>query len=188
MKGSRVRTPYSPFETVFSNSVILYSLKIVTFSQNCKILFIIIGFWFFFIRSPFPPGFSRSPSAAGARDLRLLQAATKMLQLDRMRFFGYFWVHFSIRDKLIFTFNKILPNFRLNKTYIIRNRKTKWNYKKYQIWPLVKGSGERIFLFSLFCGRFKKVLFWSINHFFERFLSVYCRLIDLWPWNFSRIL
>ena len=31
-----------------------------------------------------------NPSAAGARDLRLLQAATKTLQLDRVRFFGYF--------------------------------------------------------------------------------------------------
>ena len=29
-------------------------------------------------------------SAAGARDLRLLQAATKTLQLDKMRFFRYF--------------------------------------------------------------------------------------------------
>ena len=34
--------------------------------------------------------FDLNPSAAGARDLRLLQAATKMLQLDKMRFFDYF--------------------------------------------------------------------------------------------------
>ena len=36
--------------------------------------------------------FRVNPSAAGARHLRLLQAATKMLQLDEMRFFGYFSV------------------------------------------------------------------------------------------------
>ena len=29
-----------------------------------------------------------NPSAAGARDLRLLQAATKTLQLERVQFFG----------------------------------------------------------------------------------------------------
>ena len=33
-----------------------------------------------------------NPSAAGARDLRLLQPATKTLQLDQVRFYGFFWV------------------------------------------------------------------------------------------------
>ena len=36
--------------------------------------------------------FTLNPSAAGPRDLRLLQAATKILQLDKMRFLGYSWV------------------------------------------------------------------------------------------------
>ena len=45
-----------------------------------------------------------NPSAAGARDLRLLQAATKMLQLEQMKFDGCFWGN-SHNDFYIYRFD-----------------------------------------------------------------------------------
>ena len=45
---------------------------------------------------------SLNPSDAGSRDLRLLQAATKMLQLDKMRFCPLVLIVSNVEKKFFF--------------------------------------------------------------------------------------